>query len=389
MAGIAFDKVWKAFGEKIAIRNLSFECADGEFLVILGHSGAGKTTIINLISGLEEISSGNIYFDGKLMNKIEPRYRDVAVAFENYSLYPNISVYNNIAFPLRAPIRRTQYTEDQIRSKVTEVAKLLKIEEYFDRMPRQLSGGQRQRVALARSLVRKPAVYLLDEAIAHLDAKLRHMLRSSLKLHARNHGSTLIYATPDQLEAVAMGDRVLVLFEGEIQQFDTPQQLYDFPANVFVATLVGEPPMNVVDFEPYQEDGILYLQVTNDIRIKANEHIATIISHEQFSQYRLGIRPTDIIVLDSPSESSDISANVLFSEELGNEVVIVCDIDGITLKSKIGEDEVEVTKRKKVWLKINKDKQFLFDRSTGKTLSPVKNMRGDAVINLGGGEMNI
>lgn len=372
MATIVLEKVWKAFGENIAIKNLSFECLDGEFLVILGPSGAGKTTVINLISGLEEISSGNIFFNGKPVNKVEPRYRDVAVAFENYSLYPNITVYNNIAFPLRAPVRNAQYTEEQVRAKVTEVAGLLKIEEYFDRMPRQLSGGQRQRVALARSLVRKPAVYLLDEAIAHLDAKLRHMLRSSLKIYAREHGSTVIYATPDQLEAVAMGDRVLVLFEGELQQFDTARQLYDYPVNEIVATLVGEPPMNVIDVEPLQEDGIFYLKVSDGIRVKANDRIQAAINQKPDSQFRLGIRPVNIEVLDNPSNGLDLPATVLFSEELGMEVVMVCEVDGVTLKAKVDHEGVQVSKGKKVWLKVNGDRLFLFDRSTRKTLSPVK-----------------
>lgn len=371
MGSIVFENVWKAFGENYAIQDLSFECKSGEYLVLLGPSGAGKTTTINLIAGLERVSSGNILMDGEIVNNKEPRMRDISVAFENYSLYPHINVFENIAFPLRAPIRKSEYTDEQIESKVNEIGKLLQIDELLHRKPSQLSGGQRQRVALARSLVREPNAYLLDEAIAHLDAKLRHKLRGSLKQYAKKNGKTVIYATPDQLEAVAMGDRVLVLDKGVMQQFDEPRMLYDFPVNEFIAKSIGDPQMNVMDVEVVEEKNQIFVKVNNEISIKLHGKVASILKDNNHKGIRMGIRPDEIYLSDDKKGDYNIPLKVLFSETLGLETIVLCKIADNLIKIKQGNNEV-LRNAGVAWGKFNEDKLYFFDKTSGKTLWPVK-----------------
>ncbi|MBQ6671738.1 MAG: ABC transporter ATP-binding protein, partial [Spirochaetales bacterium] len=252
---IRLENVVKKFGKKEVIHNINLETREGEFSFLLGPSGAGKTTILNLIAGIAPLTSGNIYIGDKLVNNLKPMDRNVAIAFESYALYPDKTVYENMAFPLNAPIRKKDLTEEQKKARVMEFAELLQIADLIDRYPRELSGGQRQRVALGRTLVRTPSVYLLDEPIAHLDAKLRHQMRSELKQLQIKMGIPFICTSPDQAEAVAMADRIFLLNAGRIEQEGSSRELYFHPKNEFVALMLGEPKMNIVKMDFRCENG--------------------------------------------------------------------------------------------------------------------------------------
>jgi multiple sugar transport system ATP-binding protein len=242
MAGISIEKLCKSFGPVIAVRDLDLEIAEGEFVSLLGPSGCGKTTFLRIICGLERQTSGDLLIDGNVVNDMPPRARGVAMMFQSYGLYPHYTVRNNIAFPLRTQ----RVPRAEIDRKVAWASRLLGIEPLLDRRPRQLSGGERQRVALARALVREPTALLLDEPLSNLDAKLRASARQEIKLFQQRVGTTTIYVTHDQVEAMGMGDRIAVIDHGKVRQVGTPAEIYDDPADRFVATFVGAPPMNLL-----------------------------------------------------------------------------------------------------------------------------------------------
>jgi multiple sugar transport system ATP-binding protein len=242
MAQVSFSEVGKVYpGGTRAVRDLNLEIAEGEFVVLVGPSGCGKTTALRMVAGLEEVTEGEIRIDGKVMNLVDPSKRDIAMVFQNYALYPHMSVFDNVAFPLRA--RRTPRHE--IGRRVNEIAELLRLEGLLDRRPRALSGGQRQRVAMGRAIVRQPRVFLMDEPLSNLDAKLRGQLRAEIISLQRDLKVTTIYVTHDQIEAMTMGDKIAVMRNGVLQQHGPPQEIYDSPANLFVATFIGAPAMNL------------------------------------------------------------------------------------------------------------------------------------------------
>jgi multiple sugar transport system ATP-binding protein len=243
MATIEARSVTKLFGEVRAVDGIDLTAKEGEFLVLLGPSGCGKTTLMRMIAGLERPSSGDIVIDGSIVTDLPPRARNIAMVFQSYALYPHLSVEKNIAFPLHA--RRVPKAE--IRKKVEWAAQMFGIQRMLDRKPRQLSGGERQRVALARAVVREPAVFLLDEPLSNLDAKLRNSARDELKQFQRSLGTTTIYVTHDQAEAMGLGDRIAVLEQGRVRQVGTPQEIYGHPTDVFAATFIGSPPMNLIE----------------------------------------------------------------------------------------------------------------------------------------------
>ena len=242
MADIVLEHVRKCYGDHEVIHDLSLEIRDREFFVILGESGAGKTTTLKMIAGVEPVTSGAILFNGQPIQNLTPEERDCAMVFETYALYPHLSVYENIAFPLRAPGRRMP--EDQIDQAVLSVARILGIDAFLDRRPAALSGGQRQRVALGRALVRQPAVFLMDEPLSHLDARLRNEMRTEIKAMRESFGTTIVYVTHDYSEALALGDRIAILHQGRIEQVGTPSQVFRRPLNRLVAESLGDPPMN-------------------------------------------------------------------------------------------------------------------------------------------------
>ncbi|HMP40317.1 MAG TPA: ABC transporter ATP-binding protein, partial [Roseiflexaceae bacterium] len=251
MASIKFDHVWKRFGDFAALKDLNIDIADQEFLVLVGPSGCGKTTALRCLAGLEEITDGNILIGDRVVNDVPPKDRDIAMVFQSYALYPHMSVYDNMAFGLK--LRKTP--KQEIDRRVKEAAEMLKIGHLLDRKPKALSGGQRQRVALGRAIVRNPAVFLMDEPLSNLDAKLRVETRAEIsKLHQRLK-TTFIYVTHDQTEALTMGTRIAVMKDGVLQQLDTPQTLYDHPANMFVAGFIGSPSMNFFEAKLARGDG--------------------------------------------------------------------------------------------------------------------------------------
>lgn len=289
MAKVTFDHVFKKFGEVTAVNDLNIEVKDKEFLVLVGPSGCGKTTALRLVAGLEELTSGNIYIGDRLVNDVAPKDRDIAMVFQSYALYPHMSVYDNLAFGLK--LRKTPKAD--IDRRVKETARILGIESLLDRKPKQLSGGQRQRVALGRAIVREPKVFLMDEPLSNLDAKLRVATRAEIsKLHQRLE-TTVIYVTHDQTEAMTMGHRIAVMKDGVLQQLDTPQVLYDKPTNMFVAGFIGSPAMNFFDAkltgssgEIYVDGGTFKLKVPAAINGKLDQYLN--------KEVIFGLRPEDV-----------------------------------------------------------------------------------------------
>ena len=320
MAGVTYDHVSKRFGDVIAVNDLSIEIQDKEFLVFVGPSGCGKTTSLRLLAGLEEANEGNIYIGDRLVNDVPPKDRNIAMVFQSYALYPHMSVYDNMAFGLK--LRKTPKTE--IERRVRESAGILGIEELLDRKPKQLSGGQRQRVALGRAIVREPSVFLMDEPLSNLDAKLRVATRSELsKLHQRLE-TTFIYVTHDQVEAMTMGTRIVVMRDGILQQVDTPQELYTKPGNIFVAGFIGSPAMNFFDAtltgtkdEMYVDSGVF--------KVRVPKHKTQPLYDYLGKEIVFGMRPENIHDPDYAAPgitSASVTAHVDVTELMGNEVFL-------------------------------------------------------------------
>jgi multiple sugar transport system ATP-binding protein len=317
MSSVTLEHVTKRFGEVTAVNDITIEVQDKEFLVLVGPSGCGKSTTLRLIAGLEEVTAGNIYIGDRLVNDVAPKDRDIAMVFQSYALYPHMSVYDNLAFGLR--LRHTPKKE--IDRRVHEAAEILGISALLNRKPKQLSGGQRQRVALGRAIVREPKVFLMDEPLSNLDAKLRVATRAELiKLHQRLQ-TTVIYVTHDQTEAMTMGSRIAVLRDGILQQLDTPQTLYDKPANMFVAGFIGSPSMNFFDAKLVGTPDAMYVDgSTFKVRVPADK-AEKLVSHLG-KEIVFGIRPEDIVdratVANVPSDSTmKVQVNVV--EPLGSE----------------------------------------------------------------------
>jgi ABC-type sugar transport system ATPase subunit len=298
------------YGGLVALNHISFECREGEFLTILGPSGAGKTTTLELIAGIKQQVEGHIYIGGRVVDDLPPHERDVAMAFENYALYPHFSVFENIAFTLRSPRRKEKLTEEGIRERVDDITSLLGINELLDRKPQQLSGGQKQRVSLARAMVRRPDVYLLDEPIAHLDAKLKVSARSTLKQLAAKLSITIIYVTHNYREALGLSDRVLVLRKGNVEQIAEPRELYHQPASDFVARLIGDPPINLVDGEVFRENGQVFFRAGQDFQFpvaqnRIEQMEKALWQEDGKDMVRLGVRPMNVnLATDKISDAS-------------------------------------------------------------------------------------
>ena len=320
MAEVTYEHVTKRFGDVVAVNDLDIKIPDKEFLVLLGPSGCGKSTALRLLAGLEEITEGNIYIGGQMVNDVPPKDRDIAMVFQSYALYPHMSVYDNMAFGLK--LRKTP--KDEIDRRVKEAADILRIGELLDRKPKQLSGGQRQRVAVGRAIVREPKVFLMDEPLSNLDAKLRVAARSEIsKLHHRLE-TTFIYVTHDQVEAMTMGTTVVVLKDGLLQQADSPSNLYSYPANLFVAGFIGSPAMNFFDATLVPEDGDLYVD-GGTFRVKVPEGKVQPILPHKGKKIVFGIRPDDLhdpLFTPPNITPGKIKAEVDVTELMGNEVFV-------------------------------------------------------------------
>jgi len=311
LASVRFNGVSKIYQKDIlALAQFDIEVRDGEFLVLVGPSGCGKSTSLRILAGLEEPTSGELFIDEQNITDMKPQNRDIAMVFQNYALYPHMTVYDNMAFSLRMKKK----PGDEIEKNVKDAAEILGISDYLQRKPRELSGGQRQRVALGRAIVRHPAVFLFDEPLSNLDAKLRVQMRNELSLLHTKLGSTMIYVTHDQAEAMTLGDRIVVLKDGYIQQTATPLDLYDYPANSFVAGFIGSPSMNFLNVELIE--GVIRC---GDISLENTPY-----SRLPDGEYLFGIRPEDL----HPSEDSGLFGEVEVVETLGNENIIYMKFSG-------------------------------------------------------------
>src|SRR5512136_2486447 len=288
MAKVLMEKLNKHYGEVKAVRDFDLEIADKEFMVLVGPSGCGKTTTLRMVAGLEEITEGNIYIDDKLVNHLPPKDRDIAMVFQNYALYPHMTVYQNMAFGLTL----RKFPKEEINQRVKEAAEILNIGELLERKPKALSGGQRQRVAVGRAIVRKPKVFLFDEPLSNLDAKLRVAMRAEIsKLH-RRLGATIIYVTHDQVEAMTMASRIFIMNNGSLQQSGEPLEVYKSPANQFVAGFIGSPAMNFIDATLVREQGA-YFVVTEGFKVRLPEVFSSTIAPYVGRPVVFGVRPED------------------------------------------------------------------------------------------------
>ena len=329
MASLSLKHIYKKYpGGVTAVSDFCLEIKDKEFLVLVGPSGCGKSTTLRMIAGLEEISEGELFIGDTLVNDIVPKDRDIAMVFQNYALYPHMTVYENMAFGLK--LRKTP--KEEIKRRVEEAAKILDISHLLDRKPKALSGGQKQRVALGRAIVRQPKVFLLDEPLSNLDAKLRASMRTELtKLH-KNLGTTFIYVTHDQVEAMTMASRIVVMKDGLIQQVDTPQNLYDTPCNMFVAGFIGTPQMNFITAKLVMKQNDLYLEFgSNSIKIPADKANNPALKEYIDQEVVMGVRPECVMEDEAHLEmltDSTINVGVEVTELMGSEIYLYLSFDG-------------------------------------------------------------
>ncbi len=366
MARVVLENIVKRFGKVVAVDHVNLEVRDGEFMVLLGPSGCGKTTTLRIIAGLEFPDEGRVLIDDRDVTDLEPRDRDVAMVFQNYALYPHMKVFDNIAFPLMIKRKQLGLTKEEIRKKVLEVAKLLKIEELLDRKPGQLSGGQQQRVALARTLVRTPKVWLMDEPLSNLDALLRLEMRAELKRLQKELGITTIYVTHDQAEALSMADRIAVMNKGRIIQVGSPEEIYLKPSHVFVGKFIGAPPMNIIECRISRVEEEYVLECPGFKR-KIPFQLKRL---EEGMKVLLGIRPEFVEVYKEPKPGS-IRAKILVTEPQGSEIILNVDINPegeetlLKIKTKQG---AKYGINEIVYIVPDWTRVAVFDASTGKSI---------------------
>lgn len=363
MAGITLKNVVKTYpGGVNVVPDLNLEIRDKEFIILVGPSGCGKSTTLRMIAGLEEITDGELYIGDKLMNNVAPKDRDIAMVFQSYALYPHMTVYKNMAFGLL----QRKVPKDEIDKAVRHAAKILDLEAYLQRKPKALSGGQRQRVALGRAMVRNPAVFLLDEPLSNLDAKLRTEMRAQIsKLH-RELQTTFVYVTHDQTEAMTMADRIVVMKDGITQQVDTPENLYAYPCNMFVAGFIGSPEMNMINGTIAEKDGAYYF-VYDGASLKIPREKTNGLHSFLGRDVVLGIRPEDMLnIQDAESNDSGavISCRVELTEMLGAETNLYVDIQDKMMIAKYPSGTFETKPGEMVNLRIDSRRMHLFDKET-------------------------
>jgi multiple sugar transport system ATP-binding protein len=365
MASVTYEHVTKRFGDVVAVNDLNISINDREFLVFVGPSGCGKTTSLRMLAGLEEITEGNIYIGDRIVNDVPPKDRDIAMVFQSYALYPHMSVYDNMAFGLK--LRRVPKAE--IDRRVKEAAKRLGIESLLDRKPKQLSGGQRQRVAVGRAIVRNPAVFLMDEPLSNLDAKLRVQARAEIsKLHMQL-GTTFIYVTHDQTEAMTMGTRIAVMKDGILQQVDTPQSLYDRPDNVFVAGFIGSPSMNFFDGTLTGSDGEMYIDA-GVFRVKIPPERQEPFKAYKGKQIIFGLRPENVHDPEySPPgiHQAVVESKVEVTELMGNEVLVYLNIKDKSFVARV-DPRSKMRVGNTVGVAFDMDRFHIFDKQTEKAV---------------------
>lgn len=371
MARVQLKGLRKEFEGTPAVERLNLDVKDKEFVVLLGPSGCGKTTTLRCIAGLEDADEGEIYIGDRLVNDLDPKERNIAMVFQSYALYPHMTVYENMAFPLE----NARVAEREIIDRVNQTARLLQIEALLGRKPAQLSGGQRQRVALGRAIVREPTVFLMDEPLSNLDAQLRVHMRAELKKLQKDIGVTTIYVTHDQVEAMTMADRVALLNKGVLQQYDTPRVLYDRPTNQFSASFIGSPPINLVPCD-VQDGGALD---AGDFRLPVPEHLSGPLRDTSAAKVVLGIRPQDVGVSPSAAAessgtvvyrfpSSSVPAEIYTTEPLGDSTILDLKVGDKLLKALVGA-AFEGDAGTQVVIRFPPDRIYLFDRQSGRAIA--------------------
>ena len=368
MASVRLENVKKVYDNTFtAVHGASLEIKNGEFVVLVGPSGCGKSTVLRMIAGLESITDGQMYIDDQQVNDTAPKDRDIAMVFQNYALYPHMTVRDNMAFGLKL----RKYKKDVIKERVEHAADILGIASILDRKPKQLSGGQRQRVAVGRAIVRKPKVFLFDEPLSNLDAKLRVQMRTEIsKLHHKLQ-STMVYVTHDQVEAMTMGDRIVVLKDGLIQQIDTPLNLYNSPANVFVAGFIGSPAMNFIKGNLVRDNGLYVKEAEGDNKIQVPQAKEQEVADYVGKAIILGIRPEAVYSaahLDEGGSFSSFSATLDVIEPMGNEIIVYADSNQHRLVARLSPQDLPAP-RSQMEFMLDVEKMHFFDADTEKSLS--------------------
>ena len=369
MASLSLEHIDKTYPNGFkAVKDFNLDIADKEFIIFVGPSGCGKSTTLRMVAGLEDISGGTLKIDGKVMNDIEPKDRDIAMVFQNYALYPHMTVYDNMAFGLK--LRKVP--KDEIDKKVKEAAKILDLDKLLDRKPKALSGGQRQRVAMGRAIVRAPKVFLMDEPLSNLDAKLRVQMRTEIsKLHQRL-GATIIYVTHDQTEAMTLGTRIVVMKDGVVQQIDTPQNLYDHPCNQFVAGFIGSPQMNFMDAKvKVNGNDVKVIVGDNELQVPADKAKNIIAGGYDGKTIVMGIRPENVHDEEAfiqANPNSKISAPVRVYELLGAEVFLYFDFAGSQMTARVNP-RTTARAGDTVTFALDMEKTHYFDKETQKTIA--------------------
>ena len=362
MASVTFDHVWKRFGEVVAVNDLNLEINDGEFLVLVGPSGCGKTTSLRMIAGLESVSDGVVRIGDRVVNDLEPRDRDVAMVFQSYALYPHMSVRDNLAFGLKL----RHVPKPEIERRVNEAARMTELTNLLNRKPKELSGGQRQRVALGRAIVREPAVFLMDEPLSNLDAKLRVATRAEIALLHQRLKTTIVYVTHDQVEAMTMGDRIAVMSEGLLQQVGPPQELYEHPANRFVAGFIGSPAMNFINANLVRENGQRMLR-TEGFEAPLQPRLASALESSEDSAVTVGFRPEHLEAGQVAGPTAQLRARTDVVEFLGNEELLHVTVSERSLLALV-DASLKVRPGDVLDLYLPLDKMHVFD-SEGRSMT--------------------
>ena len=364
MAKVTLEKVSKFYGDVEAVKKIDLEISDNEFLVLVGPSGCGKSSTLRMIAGLEEIDEGKIIIGDKTVNELEPRERNVSMVFQNYALYPHMTVEENLGFSLKiAGMKKTD-----IDKRVSEAAGILDIKEFLQRKPAQLSGGQRQRVAMGRAIVRRPDVFLFDEPLSNLDAKLRNQMRTEIKRLHQKVETTIVYVTHDQVEAMTLADRIVIMKDGIIEQIGTPLELFETPATKFVATFIGSPSMNIISSTIEKDQGKYVMKTEDGISIPVPVSKQDTVKEGQ--KISFGFRAEDIVPLkfgNKPSQFWDYKSKVNLSEPLGTETLIFTDFGKIEIVSRMFTPEL-VKAGDELDFALNLDRTYLFDDETSKAL---------------------
>jgi len=364
MAELKFKSIVKKYGKIEVVHGLDLDIKDKEFLVLVGPSGCGKSTLLRMVAGLEEISSGTISINGKIVNEIAPKDRGLAMVFQNYALYPHMNVFSNMSFGLEL----SKTPKEEIRQRVEEVAQILGLEDLLQRKPHELSGGQRQRVAMGRAMVRKPSIFLFDEPLSNLDAKLRIQMRAEIKLLHQRVNSTIIYVTHDQVEAMTLADRIVVLKDGYIEQVGTPIELFSKPVNTFVAGFIGTPPMNLAECTIIKEENKTFASFDTGLKIPVPDKEGVELVDNR--KVILGLRAEEISPLNTEKQEFEewtFPGKVVVSEPLGNETHLHIDIKGVKLMSR-SEGKRIFRPNEKISLYVNLNELHLFDAKTSQVV---------------------